>query len=72
MKSAWLKVRSVLLWIVTLLHFFVAAPVLVFLAILRDLHQVAILHVGNVDDRFALALRSRVDEQLGDQRRIVE
>jgi 1-acyl-sn-glycerol-3-phosphate acyltransferase len=36
MKRAWLSVRSVLLWIVTLLHFFLAAPVLVFLAIFLD------------------------------------
>ena len=36
MKGAWLKVRSVLLWAVTLLHFFVAAPTLVFLAIFLD------------------------------------
>src|SRR5579862_7508635 len=36
MKSLWFKVRSVLLWIVTLLHFFIAAPILVFLAIFLD------------------------------------
>ena len=36
MKSAWLKLRGVLLWTVTLLHFFLAAPVLVFLAIFLD------------------------------------
>jgi 1-acyl-sn-glycerol-3-phosphate acyltransferase len=36
MKKAWLKVRSVLLWTATLLHFFLAAPVLVFLAIFLD------------------------------------
>jgi 1-acyl-sn-glycerol-3-phosphate acyltransferase len=36
MKRAWLSARSVLLWIVTLLHFFLAAPVLVFLAIFLD------------------------------------
>jgi 1-acyl-sn-glycerol-3-phosphate acyltransferase len=36
MKNAWLKVRSFLLWTVTLLHFFLAAPVLVFLAIFLD------------------------------------
>jgi 1-acyl-sn-glycerol-3-phosphate acyltransferase len=36
MKSAWLKVRSFLLWTVTYLHFFVSAPVLVFLAIFLD------------------------------------
>ncbi len=36
MKSAWLKVRSFLLWTLTYLHFFVSAPVLVFLAIFLD------------------------------------
>ena len=36
MKNAWLKLRSVLLWTVTLIHFFLAAPVLVFLAIFLD------------------------------------
>ena len=30
MKRAWLSVRSVLLWTVTLLHFFIAAPILGF------------------------------------------
>jgi 1-acyl-sn-glycerol-3-phosphate acyltransferase len=36
MKRAWLSVRSALLWAVTLLHFFVAAPTLVFLAVFLD------------------------------------
>jgi 1-acyl-sn-glycerol-3-phosphate acyltransferase len=36
MRRAWLSMRSVLLWAVTLLHFFVAAPALVFLAIFLD------------------------------------
>jgi 1-acyl-sn-glycerol-3-phosphate acyltransferase len=36
MKRAWCTVRSVVLWVVTLLHFFIAAPVLVFLAIFLD------------------------------------
>jgi 1-acyl-sn-glycerol-3-phosphate acyltransferase len=36
MKRAWLAVRSFLLWTVTYLHFFFAAPMLVFLAIFLD------------------------------------
>jgi len=36
MKRAWLSVRSAALWVVTLLHFFTAAPALVFLAIFLD------------------------------------
>ena len=36
MKGAWLTVRSALLWVVSGIHFFVLAPVLVFLAILVD------------------------------------
>jgi 1-acyl-sn-glycerol-3-phosphate acyltransferase len=36
MKRAWHSVRSSLLWTVTLLHFFVFAPALVFLAIFLD------------------------------------
>jgi 1-acyl-sn-glycerol-3-phosphate acyltransferase len=36
MKRAWLSVRSFVLWALTFLHFFVAAPVLVFLAIFLD------------------------------------
>ncbi|HEY2459404.1 MAG TPA: lysophospholipid acyltransferase family protein [Candidatus Acidoferrum sp.] len=36
MKRAWLAFRSALLWFLTLLHFFVAAPTLVFLAIFLD------------------------------------
>ncbi|HUE42626.1 MAG TPA: lysophospholipid acyltransferase family protein [Candidatus Sulfotelmatobacter sp.] len=36
MKRAWLSVRSFLLWTVTYLHFFLAAPLLVFLAAFLD------------------------------------
>jgi 1-acyl-sn-glycerol-3-phosphate acyltransferase len=36
MKSAWLSIRSAALWVLTLLHFFTAAPALVFLAIFLD------------------------------------
>jgi 1-acyl-sn-glycerol-3-phosphate acyltransferase len=36
MKRAWHSVRSVVLWTLTLLHFFVFAPALVFLAIFLD------------------------------------
>jgi len=36
MKRAWLSVRSFLLWTLTYLHFFAAAPILVFLAIFLD------------------------------------
>jgi 1-acyl-sn-glycerol-3-phosphate acyltransferase len=36
MRRAWLSVRSAILWVLTLLHFFTAAPVLVFLAIFLD------------------------------------
>jgi 1-acyl-sn-glycerol-3-phosphate acyltransferase len=36
LKSAWLKVRSASLWVVTLLHFFIAAPTLVMLGIFLD------------------------------------
>jgi 1-acyl-sn-glycerol-3-phosphate acyltransferase len=36
MKRAWFSVRSFLLWTVTYLHFFVAAPTLVFLATFLD------------------------------------
>jgi 1-acyl-sn-glycerol-3-phosphate acyltransferase len=36
MRRAWLVVRSVFLWIVSLLHFFIAAPTLVFLGIFLD------------------------------------
>jgi 1-acyl-sn-glycerol-3-phosphate acyltransferase len=36
MKRAWFSVRSFLLWTVTYLHFFVAAPTLVFLAAFLD------------------------------------
>src|SRR5579863_4543277 len=36
MKRVWLSVRSFVLWTLTFLHFFLAAPVLVFLAIFLD------------------------------------
>jgi 1-acyl-sn-glycerol-3-phosphate acyltransferase len=36
MKRVWEAVRSALLWTVTLLHFFTAVPVLIFLAIFLD------------------------------------
>jgi len=36
MKSLWEVVRSALLWAVTLLHFFAAVPVLIFLAVFLD------------------------------------
>jgi len=36
MRRAWLSVRSFVLWTVTYLHFFVAAPTLVFLAAFLD------------------------------------
>jgi 1-acyl-sn-glycerol-3-phosphate acyltransferase len=36
MKSAWLAVRSAILWAASLLHFFIAAPILVFLGIFLD------------------------------------
>jgi 1-acyl-sn-glycerol-3-phosphate acyltransferase len=36
MRCAWLSARSAMLWVLTLLHFFIAAPALVFLAIFLD------------------------------------
>ena len=36
MKRAWLAVRAAILWIFSLLHFFIAAPTLVFLGIFLD------------------------------------
>jgi 1-acyl-sn-glycerol-3-phosphate acyltransferase len=36
MKRIWLAVRSAILWIVTLLHFFIVAPILVLLGIFLD------------------------------------
>src|SRR5437762_9078404 len=36
MKTAWFVLRSVLLWIASGLHFFLAVPVLVFLGIFLD------------------------------------
>ena len=36
MKRSWLSVRSAFLWFVTLLHFFIVAPILVFLGIFLD------------------------------------
>jgi 1-acyl-sn-glycerol-3-phosphate acyltransferase len=36
MKSFWEALRSALLWVVTLLHFFIAVPVLIVLAIFLD------------------------------------
>src|SRR5260370_40135189 len=36
MKKAWLAVRSILLWILSGLHFFIVAPSLVFLGIFLD------------------------------------
>jgi 1-acyl-sn-glycerol-3-phosphate acyltransferase len=36
MRNAWLAVRSVVLWFFSILHFFIAAPTLVFLGIFLD------------------------------------
>ena len=36
MKSMWLKLRSAVLWVLSGLHFFIVAPVLVFLGIFLD------------------------------------
>jgi 1-acyl-sn-glycerol-3-phosphate acyltransferase len=36
MKNAWLAVRSAILWFFSILHFFIAAPMLVFLGIFLD------------------------------------
>ena len=36
MKRAWLAVRSAILWALSILHFFIAAPTLVFLGIFLD------------------------------------
>lgn len=36
MKNAWLRLRSALLWIISGLHFFIVAPILVFLGIFLD------------------------------------
>jgi 1-acyl-sn-glycerol-3-phosphate acyltransferase len=36
MKRAWLALRSAILWVLSILHFFVAAPTLVFLGIFLD------------------------------------
>jgi 1-acyl-sn-glycerol-3-phosphate acyltransferase len=39
MKRAWFVVRSAVLWVFSGLHFFIAAPVLVFLGIFLDPHK---------------------------------
>jgi len=36
MRPAWLAVRAAILWVLSLLHFFIAAPILVFLGIFLD------------------------------------
>jgi 1-acyl-sn-glycerol-3-phosphate acyltransferase len=36
MKRTWLAVRAAILWVLSLLHFFIAAPILVFLGIFLD------------------------------------
>jgi 1-acyl-sn-glycerol-3-phosphate acyltransferase len=36
MKRAWLALRSAVLWFLSILHFFIAAPILVFLGIFLD------------------------------------
>src|SRR5258706_8504267 len=39
MKKSWLAVRSAFLWILSGLHFFIVAPLLVFLGIFLDPHK---------------------------------
>jgi 1-acyl-sn-glycerol-3-phosphate acyltransferase len=39
MKRAWLVIRSAILWIFSILHFFIVAPLLVFLGIFLDMHK---------------------------------
>ena len=39
MKRAWLGVRSAILWALSMLHFFIAAPALVFLNIFLDMRK---------------------------------
>lgn len=39
MKRAWLAVRSAILWTLSIMHFFIAAPMLVFLNIFLDMRK---------------------------------
>ena len=39
MKKNWLALRSAILWILSGLHFFIVAPLLVFLGIFLDSHK---------------------------------
>jgi len=39
MKKSWLALRSAILWILSGLHFFIVAPLLVFLGIFLDPHK---------------------------------
>jgi 1-acyl-sn-glycerol-3-phosphate acyltransferase len=39
MKRAWLAVRSAILWFLSIVHFFIAAPMLVFLNIFLDMRK---------------------------------
>ena len=39
MKRAWLALRSAILWFLSIVHFFIAAPMLVFLNIFLDMRK---------------------------------